>query len=56
MRIEIYIDTETERPNAIAAANVVQNHPELADADEIQHRRGSPQQRGVDRLLKALRA
>ena len=35
MRIEIYIDSEDERANAIAAANVVQNHPELIDADEI---------------------
>lgn len=35
MRIEIYIDSEDERANAVAAAHVVQNHPELSDADEI---------------------
>lgn len=35
MRIDIYIDNEAERDNAIAAANIVQNHPELEDADEI---------------------
>lgn len=35
MRIEIYIDCEAERDNAIAAAHVVQNHPELTDANEI---------------------
>ncbi|BCP02500.1 hypothetical protein [Mycobacterium intracellulare] len=35
MRIEIYIDSEDERENAIAAANVIQNHPELSDAEEI---------------------
>lgn len=35
MRIEIYIDTEAERDNAIATANVVMNHPELSDADSI---------------------
>ncbi len=35
MRIEIFIDSEDERANAVAAAHVVQNHPELSDADEI---------------------
>ncbi|AGB27020.1 hypothetical protein Mycsm_06917 (plasmid) [Mycobacterium sp. JS623] len=35
MRIEIFIDSEDERPNAVAAAHVVQNHPELTDAEEI---------------------
>lgn len=35
MRIEIYIESEDERDNALAAAHVVQNHSELSDAEEI---------------------
>ncbi len=35
MRVEFVIDSEDERLNAEAAAHVIQNHPEVADADEI---------------------